>query len=228
MLGTNILTLTAAHTIGCLGRPLGKTLIEHLGTEFVTGIEPQSINSTEDIGYADAHRATVGTIAAGCTGYKISVEHLLLDLINEDLLILREGLKIRESLDVVVHLIFRGHARKDSLYTRKRAYEPQSPRSGGSIRSYGLELAFEFGSKISERSSLYGLHDDHGDITAVKDLIEFSRSYNRVVPVGIVELDLNELSLGMSIENFLEELGSTVERESKVPYLALFLLLESP
>ena len=49
-----------------------------------------------------------------------------------------------------------------------------------------------------------------------------------VVPVSVVELDLNELDLRMLVQHLYEKLRSAVIREAQVLYLALFPFLYAP
>ena len=49
-----------------------------------------------------------------------------------------------------------------------------------------------------------------------------------VVPVSVVELDLDELDLRMLVQHLYEKLRSAVIREAQVLYLALFPLPDAP
>ena len=51
---------------------------------------------------------------------------------------------------------------------------------------------------------------------------------DRIVPVDVVELDLNELHFRVLVEDLNEEFRSAVIRESEMPDLAFCLLLDSP
>ena len=49
-----------------------------------------------------------------------------------------------------------------------------------------------------------------------------------IVPISIVQLDLNELDLGMIIHDLLQKFRCAVERKTKVLYLSFSLFLNTP
>ena len=48
---------------------------------------------------------------------------------------------------------------------------------------------------------------------AVQDLIELSGPYHRILPVRIVQLDLDKLDFGMRVQQLFKVFGAAVEGE---------------
>ena len=81
---------------------------------------------------------------------------------------------------------------------------------------------------VGESAALAGFHDDDRNVSVRKNLIELAGMDQRIIPVSVVQLDLYELDLRVAVYDLNEELRCAVIRETEVPDLALFPLLDTP
>ena len=228
MLGTDALALTAGNAFrGAAIPPTDQAVVEILRTEFFI-VETNRIDGLKDVRNGNAHGAAVRTIATTRTANLRHVKHAVTDFADKRFLVGTEGLKITEGADVVLHLFLGAHSGKDRHHPGKGADKTQCPGGNRCIGPCGFKLFFQIGPQAGESTSLDRLHDDHWNAALVQNIVECPRANNLVIPVGIIELNLNEFDFGVCIQNLLQVCGTTVEGETEVADLAGCFLFDSP
>lgn len=206
MLGTYALALAAADAVGSLARTLDETRIEVLGSPVVR-IAAQGVDGPEDIRDADAHWTAVAAVSA-CRAsdlrYRKDVARCFFDQLE---LVVCQRLEVRESLNVVCHLILVRHAGEDRHYPGLGADETEGPGCYRLVGITRLELLLDSRGHICEHAAADGLHDDYRYPSVAEDLVEFLASYDRVGPVEEVKLDLYEFHFRVIVEDLDEEFG---------------------
>lgn len=79
--------------------------------------------------------------------------------------------------------------------------------------------------RVGQTSTLDGLHDHDGAVVRSGNLIVGTRGDGGVLPVGIVDLQLDELGFRVTGEQLVEQLGTAVEREANMAHQAITLEL---
>ena len=74
-------------------------------------------------------------------------------------------------------------------------------------------------------ATLHRLHDDHGQPALLAHLVAAARLDDGALPIDVVDLQLDEIHLGMGVEHLLELFGVVVDGEAELLDLALGLLL---
>ena len=91
-----------------------------------------------------------------------------------------------------------------------------------------FHLCFNLFACRCKGTALYRLHNKEWHIVFPKHLIQSSGLDQRIVPVSIVHLDLDNFDLRMLGENLVKQLRRSVEGETKVFDQSLFFFLLGP
>ena len=221
VLGASVFALSALDAIGCLTCVFGmEAIIERAAAEGLF-----RVHASEDAGDRDVLGATVDAIAASGTGNEILCAEDLADAIDRLLLLCGEGSEVLHIADVIVHHIHIAHTREH----HEDAVEACGKADGiGCIgaAAEGIEHVFRFVGEVHKAAALDGFHDDDGLIILAADLIAEAGLDRGVVIVDVIELELNDLDLGICDEDFFEHRGLIVEGDTEVLDLTLFLEFE--
>ena len=129
VLRTYALTLPARDAVGSLSASLDQTRIEILGSP-VVGVAPQRVDRAEDIRDTDSRGTSVTAVFAGRTSDLRHFEDLGRHFINNCLLLRIHRLKVREGLNIVLHLRLVGHAGQNRHHAGLRADKAERPGGG--------------------------------------------------------------------------------------------------
>ena len=127
-----------------------------------------------------------------------------------------EGPEVDHIGGVVDHLLHGAHTAEDHGDILMGGCKADSPAGRGSIGGIGLEHIVQFFGNLGQRAALDGLHDP--DLLAVldADVIVGLGLDEGIVPVGIVELQLDELHFGVLPEDLFQQDGIVVVGEADV------------
>ena len=103
--------------------------------------------------------------------------------------------------------------------------EPQRPGRVRRAGPGGVEQGFHLLRRVGQGPSLDRLHDDDLFAVAAGDLIVFPRGHLGVLPVGIVDLQLDDVHAGVLGQQAVQQGRGAVERKAVVADAARGLLL---
>ena len=89
------------------------------------------------------------------------------------------------------------------------------PERHGQPKS-GRGIFFEFLRQIHQRAALHRLHNDDGLAVLAADLIALPGLHGGILVIDIVELNLDDLDLGILGENLIQNLGLVVEGNAEM------------
>jgi len=177
----------------------------------------------EEVGNGNVLRTAFHAVAAGGAGnHGGGVDDL--DGFGEHFaFLIGERFEILHVGGVVEQLIIGGHAAEYHYHAFEACGETHGPGGDRGFGVIGLEQLLRLGRQGSEVAALDGFHHDDGLLMLDGDFVAFARTDAGVVPVDVVDLQLDEIELGMRGEHLVEQLGRIVERHADVLRFALGL-----
>ena len=130
--------------------------------------------------------------------------------------------------DILPHLIGRGHARKHGEHAGLVVAEAIRPRRLAQIRALLQQRRRNGCRQIGQTSATCGLHDHHRLAVLAGNLHVATRLHHGAFPVQIVNLQLNEVHLGMVVEQLIERFRTVVHAEAHIADFASGLHLLRP
>lgn len=98
----------------------------------------------------------------------------------------------------------------------KAGGEADGPAGGGGGGVGGGQDVADGRRRVGEESAFDGLHDDDEEVAFGGGFVAEAGLDAGIVPVGVVELELDELGFGVVVENAAEDIGGIVEGEADV------------
>ena len=223
MLWAGALALAALDAFAGLALALGDDAVLPLGPEFRTALA--AIGHGEDIRDGNAHWTALGAVMAAGTGDRLVRVQRELGLVDRALLVGVQGLEILHKGEVVVHLRQIAHAgehRDDVLLAR---HKTDRPGGVGRLRVRLRQDRLDAVDGVCQHAALHRLHDRDGLSIDLADLKVAPGGHAGVLPVRVVDLELDEFHVRMSLQQFLQQLGIGVEGKAVVFDQALRLHL---
>ena len=128
----------------------------------------------------------------------------------------RERLEVLEATGVVEDLLEGVHAGKRREDAGRACGKAQGGGGVGVIRHAGVEDLAHGGGRLGEQAALDGFHDDDGQACLVGDLHARALLEEGALPIGVVHLELDELGLGVLLDEAAQLLGRAMGGESDV------------
>lgn len=223
MLRAALFALAAADAVGSFSAPLRVRGIAP--TAVPIGIALVRIEIGKQLGYRDAPRAAVHTVAARRARDGVERTEHRAHFLDGSHLRRGERLRVLHKGEVIVHLRHIAHAGEHHADLREMRRKAQGvARVTAAVQT--VEDSFRAVGQIDEDPALDGLHDDDGLIVLYAYVVAGAALDGVVVVIGVVELDLHDLDRGIQREDLVEHVGGIVEREPDVPDLPLFFQLE--
>ena len=174
----------------------------------------------EDLRDRDVHRTAFGTVMAGGG----------LNFADDFLLVFVQRSELFHVTQVVFHLGDIAHAAQYGEQIRQAGDETDGPGRIGHAVVFLVEDLLDSRDRIGEDAALDRLHYNDRLAVFLADLIVQAGIDARVLPVGIVDLQLDEFHIRMLLQQFLKELGIGMEGEAVMTdqALCLELLYEIP
>ncbi len=221
MLGAGGLTPAAADAVAGFAAVQGISLVISLAVPvFVDLLGVVAGEEGRDIDLLGAARRAV---PAGGAGDVVLAAHDGPHLLNGGPLRLGEGLEVLHEGGVILHLGQVAHAGKHYKVPLKPGGEPH--RIAG--RAAAVQLVQDQlggGRQLARQAAaLHRLHHRHRLVVLLAHLVAAEALDAGVVVVGVVELQLNELHLGMFAQDAVQHRRFVVEREARVAHFALGL-----
>ena len=223
MLRAHCFTLSALDAFIRLSFALGNVVVLPDCPEMRASL-PAVINS-ENFRNRDPHRASLRAVVAGGAGDGLILVQRHLRLRDHFRFSFAQGLEILHIAQVVLHLGDVAHPaqyREDPFLAGAEADRPAGVGAG--TPGFIQDLP-HLRNRISQRTALDRLHDDHRFSVRPADLKIPPACDTRVLPVCIVDLQLHEVHLGMGVQQFLQQIRIRVEGESDVSDQPLLLPL---
>ena len=150
----------------------------------------------------------------------------LLRLPDHGELFLRHGAEVLHGAEVVLHLRKTAHPRQYRDDVADACREPDRPAGIGEAAARFVEYGFHRVDRIRQNAPFDRFHHRDGDPAFLADFPIPPRRHTGILPVGVIQLELNELRVRMRVEKRFEQVGIRVEGEAPVPDLPrLFQLL---
>ena len=189
-------------------------------------IKSQQIHGRKGAGDTDVLRTDLRAVIAGGAGNQRNLLKLLLSLRNHSLLLRIQPLESLHVGKIIFHLIYTAHSGKYSDDALQACRETDCP---GSYRGIGFGILKHLCHglrRICQHAALDGLHDNHRLAVFSGYFVAGLRLHGRILPVRVVNLQLNELHLRMLIQDVFQLLRRGMERKAHMlnqPFLLLFL-----
>lgn len=183
------------------------------------------VDRREDLRDLDPLGTSLHAVLAVCAGDGGDGGEGRFGLVDDRQLVGGELVEAFHHLQVVLHLLDGGHARQDGDQPVQRGRKPQRP---GGNRHVRLRFLKEVGGRLGEvrkAPALDRLHDDDRFAVFAGGFVAEAGLDRIGVPVGVVDLELDELHLRMFGQHLVQRFGRVVHREAEVLDQALFLLL---
>lgn len=220
MLGADGLALAALDAVGGLAGVPGHHLVVEVG---VPVPEPLLVvHAGEQPGDADVHGTAVGAVVAGGAGDEIHAAEDLADPVHRRPLIVAEGLEIPHEAHVVGELGHVAHAGEHHAHLGEAGGEADGV-AGVAAAVEGVEDRLGRVGQIHQIAALHRLHHDHRLAELLAHLVDLPALHRQILVVGVVELDLHHLDLGILGEDLLQDGGLVVEGDAYVADEALLL-----
>jgi len=161
----------------------------------------------ENIWDVDLHRTALDTVPAVRTGDSRGGEQRFAYLSNDSVFFIIQRHEAAEDFHVVRQLFHRIHAGQNHFYTGQGCGKAESVGGGGSIRIQRLKICHQFRFQGGKDTALDRLHyhdifsmlSAHFIVGAGKDGIIF--------PVHVVDLQLDEIHVGMIRQQLIQQDG---------------------
>ena len=121
---------------------------------------------------------------------------------------------MRKGGQVVLHLGGVGHAGQHRQHPVQAGGKPQRPGRAGRPGPGGFEQLPDLRGRGGQGPALDRLHDDHRLAVPAGDLVVGAGGHLGVVPVGIVDLELDEVHVGVLGQQAVQQGRGAVERKS--------------
>lgn len=224
MLGAGPLALAAADAVGGFAPAVDGAGIGFFGLIGVV-LAQLLVGRREHLGDEDLPGAALHAVAAAGAGDGRRVGQDLLCLGDHCPVGLVHGGKGGKGRKVVLHLGGVGHAGQHRQHAVQAGGEPQRPGRVRRAGPGGVEQGFHLLRRVGQGPSLDRLHDDDLFAVAAGDLIVFPRGHLGVLPVGIVDLQLDDVHAGVLGQQTVQQGRGAVERKAVVADAARGLLL---
>ena len=149
----------------------------------------------------------------------------LLRLPDHGELLLRHRAEILHGAEIVLHLRIAAHARENGDDIADACREPERPPGVGESAVRAVENGLHRVDRLRKNASLHGFHNGDGDPPFLADLPVPARRHPGILPVRVIQLELDEFRVRMRVEKRLEQIRIGVEREAPVPDPARLLEL---
>jgi len=209
MLRAGALALAALDAIARLALALGDDAVFPLGPEFRTALA--AVGHGEDIRDGNAHRTALGAVMAARAGDRLVRVQRELGPVDRALLVGVQRLEILHIGKVVVHLRQIAHAgehRNDVLLAR---HEADRPGGVGRLRVRLGQDRLDAVDGVRQHTALHRLHDRDRLSIGLADFKVAPGGYTGVIPVRIVDLELDKFHVRMGLQQLLQQLGIGVE-----------------
>ena len=224
MLRAGVLALAALHAVGGFSASAGGEGIFSFGLFQRQIIQDLVVACAEDPRDGDLLRAALGAVAAAGAGDGTPVEDDVLRLGDQRVFLLGHGHEILHGGQVVFHLVHGIHAAEHGEDPFLRGDEAERPGSVGLSGSGRVEHLLHSLGRVCQQAALAGLHD-RDVFTVPSGHFVYAAGFDLgVLPVGIVELELYEIDLGMVGEDPVQNCRGVVEGEAEMPDQSLFFL----
>ena len=195
MLGADFFALAAGNAVKGSRAALGADF-RVIGTCSRIAEDVFRVQTGEDVGNGNMTRTAVGTVAADGAGDGVQGSEEISDLPDGRVLFGGERGEVFHIREIVAHLRVVAHARKNHKDLIVIGGEADGITRDASAVKVGQYL-FRVGREIDERPALDRFHDDDRLFVLFRDFIAPTGLHRRVVPVKIVELELNEFYRGI-------------------------------
>ena len=230
MLRANAFALTTLDTIRRASGTAGvhQSFIVGLRTPCIVRIEFDRVRGTEDLRNVDLHRTPVAAVTTGSTADQRNIQIRTGHGLDQFLLLRAQRLEMGKGLQVIRHLLIAGHTGKNGHDPGQRRGETKRPGSDRIIRTSRLVSGLEFFRQRCQRTAFDRLHYDHRDAAAFQDLVQIAGADDGILPVQIIQLDLNELNFRMFVQYLDEQIRPAVIGKSEMFDLSFRLFLQAP
>ena len=209
MLRTCSLALTASDTVGSRGTASGKIIFSFCHREL--SVHFVCIHHSENIRNTDLHRTSRHAVPAGRTRYLVYGGKCNPCLFDRRILRLIERLEIPHEGQVVLHLLHARHARQDDHDIRQRGCKTDCPGRRRCAFVHFLENSPDIRGQTRQSTALDWLHDDDRFSVLYCNLVAGFRLDDFILPVRIVDLQLDKFRVRMLRQEFIEEVRRVVK-----------------
>ena len=184
------------------------------------------VHGGEDIRDEDSLGAALCAVMAGGAGDGGGFAQDPLSMLDDMLFLFVQGLEVFHIGEVVLHLRYVGHTGQDGDDPVQGSHKADGPGGAGHVRMVRPEEVFDFLRRVGQGAAFYRFHDGDGNTVFPGNLIVRPGGDGRVLPVGIVNLQLDKVHLRMGGQELIQEVRTRVEGKAHVLDEALgFLLL---
>ena len=184
-----------------------------------------AVDHREDIGNRNPHGAPLRAVMAAGAGDRLILIQRRLGLPDDPLLRLRQGLELLHEAQVVLHLGQAAHAAEHRQDVVQAGAEADGPGRVAQAAARGIQDLFDLRNRIRQDAALDRLHDGDGLAVGLADLPAPAGGHARIFPVGVIQLQLDEIHLRMLVQQLLQQHRVRVEGEAVIFHQALPLLL---
>lgn len=174
------------------------------------------IHGGEDIRDPDSLGAAFRAVMTGCAGDGGRLAQDPLGLLDDMLFLFVEGLEVFHIGEVVLHLRYVGHTGQDGDDPVQGSHKADGPGGAGHVRVVCSEEVLHFLRRVGQGAALDRLHNGDGNTVFPGHLIVRPGGNRRVLPVGIIDLQLNKVYLRVSGQEPVQEFRSRMEGKAHV------------
>ena len=185
-------------------------------------VELLGVHQGEQIGDGDVLGTSIHAVAAGGAGDQVHPVEDRLHPIHGGPLLRIQRPEVLHKGDVVLHLLRCAHTGEHHQDALEAGGEADGI-AGGAAAVELVQHSLGLGRQVGQMPALHRLHHQHGLVVAAAHLVAQAALDTGVVIVGVVELDLHHLDLGIGGEDLLQHLRPVVEGDAHMADLALGL-----
>ena len=220
MLGAGLLTHTALDTVGGLRAVVSVYLVIVIGVPILE--RAPAVETSEECGDRNVHRTTLHTVLTVGARDEILLAEDGADLLDGTPFALIKGLEVGHIREIVTHHIHIAHTGENHCDALEACGKSDSIARVAAATETVKDSLCLIG-KVDKATALDGLHNENWLAVLTADLVALARLDRGVLIVGIIELYLHSLDLGVLGEYPVEHFGSIVEGEADVLHLTLAL-----
>ena len=196
----------------------------------LVSIERQVVHGREQAGNAHIVGADPGAVVTGSTGNQGNAGQFLAGGLDGLALLRGKAGKGFHARKVIPHLLLVAHTGEHREDAFQIGGEAKRPRSHAAPGFRILQNLLHRCRRVGEHPALDRLHNHHGLAVLSCHLIATAGLDGGIVPVRIIDLQLDEFHLGMGGQKFVQFLRGGMERKADMPDkpLGLFFLHEVP
>ena len=221
MLRACIFALTALNAVGGFSFVHGNDEIFPADPEFRASLLP--VFNIEDLRNRNIHRAALRAVMTCSAGNGFVFVQRFLRFTDHFMFMFGQRFEVFHERQVVLHLFNRTH----SAQHRKQVFLfrniTQCPGRIGHAGILFVKDGFYRINRIRKDASLDRLHDHNRLAVFLTDLEVLFCGDAGIVPVGVVDLKLNEFTVRMRFKNLNQKVGISMERETVMFDQSLFL-----